>query len=194
MKPIFRNAVFGFHKEDVAKFIGKQSNLYESKIDELKKQNELLLQTMEEEREEHRACLDRLNECERSAKKYESSIKKLSLLMDDLETELGQLKDGVDRSRISFQKMESNLSMAKDRFQKLVPLCEKAQKFDHLANTLGEIFGNGLGGGKNIEKNEISFEDLSFSSEYSIDDLFASMERMTELCNAVREIAPNDIR
>ena len=63
MKPIFRNAVFGFHKEDVAKFIGKQSNLYESKIDELKKQNELLLQTMEEEREEHRACLDRLNEC-----------------------------------------------------------------------------------------------------------------------------------
>ena len=35
MKPIFRSAMFGFHRDDVANFIAKQSRQYEKKIAEL---------------------------------------------------------------------------------------------------------------------------------------------------------------
>ena len=35
MRPIFRNAMFGFHKEDVVDFVAKQSHQYETRTAEL---------------------------------------------------------------------------------------------------------------------------------------------------------------
>ena len=40
MKPIFRNAMFGFNKEDVFHFITKQSKQYEQKISDISAEKE----------------------------------------------------------------------------------------------------------------------------------------------------------
>lgn len=84
MKPIFRNAMFGFHKEDVTKFIASQSKVQEKLI------------------------LDLKNERDQMLRNYEDQIQKLQLDADELE-HLREHHERIERFSEMFSQWETKV-------------------------------------------------------------------------------------
>jgi len=139
MKPIFRNSVYGFRREDVATFISKQSNRYEKKISELEEENlqikrryDKMLSDMKSDRRE----LERLRAVRREqCKLMEAALqdgKAFSARRDSLFV-------CIDENENSILKLEKQNSQLKAMVESLEQYREKAAKFDRLAEVLSDV-------------------------------------------------------
>jgi len=128
MKPVFRNAMFGFHKEDVASFIGKQSKQYEKRIQEMEKEKQELV------RENETLLQYRTDLAEReNAEKILSE--KLRVLAEK-STEIRNATDDVVQMSINLCADCKSLQTDLDEAQ---TFRVKAEKFDQLTSVLGGI-------------------------------------------------------
>ena len=159
MRPIFRNSMFGFHKEDVADFVAKQSHQHEMRTSELNSKIEELNRTIDNEREEVAAQLAELENL-RSFRDHESEI--FSELLESahsLKENTGRISSLLDEESAFVTALDQNVQKLQRRVAEAENFRKKASRFDQLASVLGEIVS-----GKAPEKKaeiEIATETVS---------------------------------
>ena len=154
--PIFRNAMFGFHKEDVYKFITEQSKQYESKIDDLTKE---VARKEEEIRKEKEAFKGRNLEYENFRKKravLDSFSGEARAAVDRILSDEKQLSACTDLCEDQIKGMLQAISSLETDLKKAELLRGKAEKFDQLSNVLSSIL---TGDVDNKEFGESPIED-----------------------------------
>lgn len=156
MKPIFRNSMFGFNKEDVAAFIAKQNQQFDAKMAEL--QSKLDSQARDFSRRERELVCDQEElETLRSERKdfdkekeaRREDLAEIAMLAELFATERDALDVAFDESCETVESLGDELDLARERLKKSDSYREKAEKFDRLASVLGEIVS-----GKNCELEE----------------------------------------
>ena len=156
MRPIFRNAMFGFHKEDVAKFIASQSKQQEKAIADLNREREELVREYEErilglqtEAEE----LERLRAQEDKFLALCAEISQKTVKSGDL-TE--QVKSSLDANDAAICELEKANGELVERIKRDGVFREKAKKFDQLSCVL-----SGIVNGKPLEASDLNVCDVS---------------------------------
>lgn len=139
MKPIFRNSMFGFHKEDVASFIAKQNQQFDSKLAEL--QSKLDAQAKDFARREQELICDQedLENLRSEKNAYKTDVSKIIALAERFSSESEVLNKALDECRSSVEDLDKELDSARERLEQSDAFREKAEKFDRLASVLGEI-------------------------------------------------------
>lgn len=173
MEKSFRSAMFGFNREDVAKYIYQQSKSFESKLAD---KNVAL--------EESNAAL---TEAQRKLKDLDESverIKEISALLDDFRTAYGDLSSAIREEAASFDAVESGYGSLEEKCDKLMAFQEKANKFDSLATALSGIFGGGIkpeSGDQNVV--DAASDDVSpiHQAKVSVDQTNKKLEALGEV-------------
>lgn len=187
MKPIFRNAMFGFHKEDVFHFISKQSKQYEQKISEISAEKDKIQKELDEERELNEA---KLSEMESDLKKVEESKEVLNRFKD-LISHILEKKDSVQNCIYSCNEnasnMRNNILILKDQLAQSEVFREKATRFDQLSSALSGIFGKG----EEIEMTAdcSSNQPLAEFCMDSFSELLSNFETMSQLLGELSQLS-----
>ena len=177
MEQSFRTVMFGFHKEDVAKFIYQQNKVYEKRLADKEKeleQNKRALDEAEERcraAEENAALADSLREGVLSCK---DSCEALLSALDTEAEELSRVDEGYDA--------------LKKKCEKLSLLKEKAEKFDSLAAALSGIFGNGPEG-PSVDSVDVDFDEKISPVEDARSHLEERRELAGKLAASFRELS-----
>jgi hypothetical protein len=161
MKPIFRNSMFGFHKEDVASFIAMQNQQFDSKLSEM--QAKMDAQAKEfAKREQDLVCDQEELENLRSEKNaHRADVSKIMELADRFASESDELAQAFEDSSLSVESLDGELDAVSERVKKSDAYREKAEKFDRLASVLSEI----VSGKTSEEAAEIPVEEpIAFPS------------------------------
>lgn len=133
MEHSFRTSVFGFNKEDVAKFVYQQSKSFEKKLAE----KEAALDEAEKVRSE---AEDRADAWEGNCE----SVKRLKELMKSFRDQYELLSCALSDEEADMNAIEEGYQGLQDRCNRLEAFREKADKFDSLAAALSGIFGSGI--------------------------------------------------
>ena len=133
MEKTFRTSMFGFNKDDVAKYIYQQDRSFEKKLSE----KNAALEAAESSLEEARGHLSDWNE-------NVEKIKALRELLERFREQSVSLSAGIEEGKNSMDAVENGYKRLEDRCEKLESFREKANKFDSLATALSGIFGNGI--------------------------------------------------
>ncbi len=171
MKPIFRNSMFGFHKEDVYNFISKQSRLYEEKIKDLNEENARIESDLENERMNAFSFEEKM----KMLSAIEEEVAALSLVVD----EVIRCADFCDSQS---NEMRTAFASIKERLKKAEAFREKAQKFDRLSGVLSSIFS-----GKEDPEESVSTDFESFGAENVSLPESDGMDRLREAIASLNE-------
>jgi len=139
MKPIFRSAMFGFNKEDVALFIAQQSKQQEQKLRDANEQNEALHKDCDVLREELDRVLTEKEELKRSISLKAESVNSLRDISYELRSELDQFSQAVQEELTMVEQLGNDMERLHERLCVAQGYREKAMKFDRLAGVLTEI-------------------------------------------------------
>lgn len=140
MKPIFRNAMFGFNKEDVINFVAKQNNQFEDKVKELREQLEKEAVLFQEEKEALMFDRDELESLRKKQVAQKDMIENIKKLADQIGEQKEELLAEFSCGELAFDRMNDEMKDIKSRLTEAMQYREKAGRFDKLANVLGEIF------------------------------------------------------
>ena len=184
MKPIFRNSMFGFHKEDVYNFISKQSRVYEEKIKELTEENRRVTEELENEKnrtlsydEAVTVFFDVKNSCEALS----DSVKEVLRCSDQCDLQNKEI-------RSVFNSLEERLTKA-EAFR------EKAQKFDRLSGVLSSIFYDKKDAADSDDispsEQDFSHEKILFPENDGIEHLREAIRSLETECEKIRELLLN---
>ena len=191
MKPIFRNSMLGFHKEDVFNFISKQGRQYESKINDLTEENSRVEALYEKEKEQARLYSDKLQSFRLEYERFQDVILKIRSELDQVR----KAKDEVVRCADLCEEQNSGAKSAFDdmgaRLEKAQFYREKAMKFDQLSNVLSSfIVGNGSSDNDSAsEANLDGYEKIpAFPENNEIENLRKAVEALSACCDALDEI------
>ncbi len=180
MKPIFRNSMFGFHKEDVCNFISRQSRNYEERIKELTEENNRITCELENEKNNSLSY-------EKKAKILSDVESEVFSLASSIEEVLhcGELCDMQNKEiKTAFMNMEEELEKA-EAFR------EKAKKFDRLSGVLSSIFANKEDAEENLSPDsEIVCTAVknSFPENDGIDRLRDAILTLKKHCEVLNEL------
>lgn len=139
MKPVFRSAMFGFHRDDVANFIAKQSRQYEKKIAELEESINNERKEFEREKEilaQDRIALENLRE---KCSSYDENITLVRSLSSKITADGALFSDSADLCQTECEKLEEQFRITLDRLSLANSYKEKAEKFDQLASVLNNV-------------------------------------------------------
>ena len=133
MEKSFRTSMFGFNKEDVAKYIFRQDKAFEKKLEE----KEAALQKAQIERDEaEKACADWQDNL--------AKIQALNGLLEQFKSQSSSLISAIQSEDTDINTIESSYHRMEKRCEELEACREKASKFDSLATALSGIFGSGI--------------------------------------------------
>ena len=150
MEQSFRTVMFGFNKEDVAKFIYQQNKGYEKKLAEKEKEVERLTSALEKAEDQCRAA-------EENAALTDSFRESVVSCKDSCDALLAAMDAEADE----LSRMGEGYGALKEQCEKLLLFKEKAKKFDSLATALSGIFGNGPEGPSGDYDDQIPEERVS---------------------------------
>lgn len=190
MKPIFRNAMFGFHKEDVFNFVAKQNKQFEQKIIEINAEKDRMEKDFDIEREELAQKIDQLENDLLSASKSKELIDEAKRLIDLVLEDAAKIQEASTSCGDNVEKMQNNISSLKLQVEKTEALREKANRFEQLSSALSGIFG--------AEKNSLETDASTFEvslSEYSTDgfeNLKTGVENLNDHLNQLSRLYNND--
>lgn len=169
MRPIFRGAMFGFHKKDVADFVAKQNDQFEKRIRDLQTQLDQNEARFEREREELCADAEQFALLQKKSAELEE---KLAILSDGLSTLLALYGD-LSEQTVALEKMTEKhaeeMAVCKEYLARSDKLRDKAHKFDRLAGVLGEVISGKPGGDFDSAESfaDVAVPELSFDlTEY----------------------------
>lgn len=141
MKPIFRTAMFGFMKEDVAQFISRQNQEYEKKLKEKDAEIDNIKKSFENEKTTLAADSVALAALRQKLTSWQEKKEELFAVKTEFcgaREEFGaSLKQGED----ALDEIKKELSLLREQSVKMVALRAKADKFDALAGALSGILG-----------------------------------------------------
>ncbi len=140
MKPIFRSAMFGFHKGDVFNFITKQNKQYESKIAELNTELEKAKEEFEEERQAFDRDMTELEQLRTEIEQKKMMIASLSSCIADIINDNSKILSCAATLQSEQSEIEAKFSEMQLRVNEAEHLRAKAEKFDQLSGVLSSIF------------------------------------------------------
>ena len=132
MKSVFRSAMFGFHKDDVANFIAAQSKQFEKRIAELEEEK----QNVAKQFEEDRVALENLRE---SVASNDQIIAKIKALKDDLKKDKEAFDAVICQGREQAKEKEELVARLRLDLMVAEGFREKALKYDQLSAVLSSI-------------------------------------------------------
>ncbi len=190
MKPIFRSAMFGFHKEDVFNFINKQYKQYEAKITELNEEIEKQATDFETERKSFQldsAELENLrSETEELRKAMSSIVDSVSNILDDKEKILAcvsTLEKEQSQVQAKFSEMNEKVAEA-ERIR------AKAEKFDQLSGVLSSIFNqSGAALDAQTPCDSVEIDECSFDFN-AAKELLQLVESLSTSCENLKSVFP----
>lgn len=171
MKPIFRNSMLGFHKDDVASFIAKQSKQYEKRIQELLEEEKRLESELNAEKSAREAETALLQSFRSEMEKKEKASKAVSEILSKLESEKQQLLSGAELCENQFDQMKEGIGVLNQKLAEAISFRDKAKKFDQLANVLSGI---------------LSGEVRQAEEEHSAEEQMAKMEELALSADSVK--------
>lgn len=140
MKPIFRNAMFGFHKGDVFHFITKQNKQYESKIAELNADLEKAKEEFEQERQEFDRDTTELETLRNTVEQMNSMVATVASSVSEILNDKDKILSCAGALRNEQTELEMKLTEMQLRIKEAEKLRMKAEKFDQLSSVLSSIF------------------------------------------------------
>jgi len=140
MKPIFRNAMFGFNKEDVFNFMTKQNKQYDSKVAELTAQLDKQSAEFERERESFdrdKSEMEALQNAVSASRELLSRISEIAFQISNDKSRITACAETISQEKANDEK---RLCEMQARVNEAEKLREKAEKFDQLSGVLSSIF------------------------------------------------------
>ncbi len=180
MKPIFRNSMFGFHKEDVARFIASQSKSHEKELLDLRKEQETIVSDYEKRIQVISDDLDKMEAFRVQSEKQQIAFSRLSegsdRIKESLDKIFGELSEKEKQARV----VNETQSELENRLEKAMTLCDKANRFDQLASVL-----SGIVAGKDpvsAQPEAFSLEPVNSVEPLDLTSLRAAIEELAALC------------
>jgi len=139
MKAVFRTSMFGFNKEDVAKFIAKQSKQFESKIADMEEEQKAAQRQFEADKEnlsKDRVALEDLRE---RLSTNEETVERILQLRDTITAEKVSFLESFETGIEALQKQEAEIMSLRRKLTVAEAYREKAEKFDQLSSVLSTI-------------------------------------------------------
>ncbi len=196
MKPIFRNSMFGFHKEDVASFIAKQSSHYEKKISDLETKLENTERAFELEKQGLISDREELESLRSQKKKFYSDLDSILALSDEIDLKNEKILTSCENNKIIAGELENSINLLNHQVAKAEEFREKAGRFDQLATVLGEIFSgkkNDASINKDVEEcahqcvNTEELHKALVEQKELIDDLMTSYADLVNMLRSLKE-------
>lgn len=185
MKPIFRSAMFGFHKGDVFNFITRQNKQYESKISELN----LELEKAKDEFEQERQAFDRdtteLETLRATTEKMKQTIFALTASVNEILNDKSKLLACAGLLRNEQAELEAKLSEMQLRVNEAEKLRGKAEKFDQLSGVLSSIF-NQQEIASQEEEAQTEKEEILTMNVQAVSDLMDLLEVLSVHCEKMQ--------
>ncbi len=190
MKPIFRNSMFGFHKEDVYNFITKQSRQYESKINELTEEKTKIENELSKEQERSLLLSDEVESLrDGSDKSLEilNQIRALSLSVSEAMNEVLVCADLCDTQN---NKIKETFTTMEGRLEKAELFREKAEKFDQLSNVLSSIIVGNKNGEDTLAQmgSQVTANPIAFPENDGLVHLREALSTLSNHCDALNKI------
>ena len=181
MKPIFRSAMFGFHKGDVFHFITKQNKQFSDLSAELEQQREEFEREKEafvHDTEELKALRASLQKSKKSQSEIQEKFSEIMLLQSKISADLKLLCLEQDAEKEVFDRLVRRVAEAE-------ALREKAEKFDRLSGVLSSIFNQNAESEISASTSEANVVEETFAEHKSIAGLLVSVQRLSEQCSAL---------
>lgn len=154
MKPIFRTAMFGFMKEDVAQFISQQNREFEKKLKEKEDLAQDLRQSFEQEKEALAADSVALGALREKLLLQQKNKEQLAALKNEFCRARDQFLSSLEKGDAAVGAMKEELERLRDHTKEMEELRVKAEKFDALAGALSGIMGQAADAAPAAEKTE----------------------------------------
>ena len=187
MKPIFRSAMFGFHKGDVFNFITRQNKQYESKISELN----LELEKAKDEFEQERQAFDRdtteLETLRATTEKMKQTIFALTASVNEILNDKSKLLACAGLLQNEQVELEAKLSEMQLRVNEAEKLRGKAEKFDQLSGVLSSIF-NQQEIASQEEVTQTEKEEILTMNVQAVSDLMDLLEVLSVHCEKMQKM------
>jgi DNA repair exonuclease SbcCD ATPase subunit len=131
--------MFGFHKEDVARFIASQSKSHEKELLELKKDQEILVADYEKKIHALSENLEKMSTIREESEKQQNAFLRLREGSEQIEEALDKILVELSEKEKQVSLVNDNNSELENRLEKAMTLCDKANRFDQLASVLSGI-------------------------------------------------------
>ncbi len=187
MKPIFRNSMFGFHKEDVSSFIAKQSKQYEKRIAELVESEQKLEAQLSEERALRESNLDELQALREESDRRKLDSAQVREILAKLDSQKDALLSGVDSCSDHFDQMKEGIGELNRELTTALSFRDKAKKFDQLANVLSGILSGEVRTSEEDHTTEEKMEkvqEIAFNNE----SIKAQKEAVLRVAELLKEL------
>ncbi len=185
MSRVFRNAMFGFHKNDVAAFISKQNRQFEKRISDLEKEKAVLIQDYENQI--GHLSFER-EELEQFRQKKEDDLATLSairVLCNKIQSGNQQVVDSFRTTKEDIARLEQFALRLNEKLVESQVLREKANRFDQLASVLSGIVAgkeSTIVAAKNANDEEFS-SNVEAVEKIELDRLQNAFNELAENCN-----------
>ncbi len=183
MKPIFRSAMFGFHKDDVANFIAQQNRQFEAKVSDLKEQMELAQQKFEQEKEAFLLDQDELSTLREKEAAHRSDFGRIEQLVNTIHSKEEALSSAFSESAVAVANVGEDVSRLKEKLANAKELRQKANRFDQLTSLLGEI----VSGKKSDQTQKTENVEEAEQDITSIDEALSLLTKERELLVSLQE-------
>lgn len=185
MKPIFRNAMLGFHKGDVFNFITKQNKQYESKISELNQELEKANEKFEEERQAFDRDTTELETLRETTVQMKQTISDVAATVAEILNDKAKILSCAGELRNEQAELESKLSDMQQRVNDAEKLRSKAEKFDQLSGVLSSIF-NQQEIAAQEEAPQIESEEPVPLNDQTVSELLDLLETLSAHCEKIQ--------
>ncbi len=189
MKPIFRNAMFGFHKEDVFNFISKQSKQYEQKISDITSEKEKLEDELDREREATEEKLSKMEADRKALSDAKAVLDEIKLVISRALEDGTSFENTINACGENANNMRNNIVALKEQVLKSEAFREKALRFDQLSSALSGIFGTEAKSEEQIDASSAYQDKLSDYDMDSFNELRTNFDKLSYHLNKLSELS-----
>lgn len=177
MKPIFRSAMFGFQKDDVANFIAQQNRQFEARVSELKEQLDTAQQRFETEKEKFLLDQDELLTLREKDAANRLNLQRIELIVNTIKEKEEMLSGVFSESAAAVANIGEDVSRLKEKLTKAQEFRQKANRFDQLTSILGEI----VSGKKADPLQKVSKDEEESSESTCVDEALELLSKQREM-------------
>lgn len=188
MKPIFRSAMFGFHKDDVFNFITKQNKQYDTKISELNAEIARQSSDFQREREQLEEELSQLESLRSEAEQSRELILLVSDIISKISLEKTSISACADALRAEQFSLNSKVAEMQAQVREAEKLRFKAEKFDQLSGVLSSIFNQPEFAPESADS---VCSDVVSDADYenkTLDELSVLLDNLSEYCSKLQSL------
>ena len=194
MKPIFRSAMFGFHKEDVFNFITKQNKQYEEKIATLNAELERRDEELRKEREAFHRDTDELAALKNSIEQSHVLLTSIGSFASKIQDDKVGILNCVESIRLEQSEKDAQICEMSRKVAEAETLREKAEKFDRLSGVLSSIFNHNESESEVVCSSEpVSLVEECASASKAVEDLLSAIDLLAAHCDKLQGMIASEL-